>query len=59
VTSNFTEIGSDPRVQYFGNVDVGVDISVTELRRHYDAVVLCHGCEKVKRLGIPGSDLLV
>ncbi|MEQ8702033.1 MAG: FAD-dependent oxidoreductase [Bauldia litoralis] len=46
----------DPRVRYFGNVEVGRDISVAELRERYDAVVLATGASVDRKLGVPGDD---
>jgi ferredoxin/flavodoxin---NADP+ reductase len=40
-----------------GNVEVGVDISHSELMRHYTAVVYATGAQTDKSLGIPGEDL--
>jgi len=42
---------------FFGNVDVGKDISVDELRRFYDAIVFATGAQTDRHLGIPGEDL--
>jgi ferredoxin--NADP+ reductase len=47
----------DPRVRFVGNVDVGVDISLEELRRHVDAVVYTYGASLDRHLGIDGEDL--
>ena len=44
-------------VAFRGNVEVGRDISLEELRRLYDIVVLAYGCDSDRRLGIPGEDL--
>jgi ferredoxin--NADP+ reductase len=43
--------------RFFGNVEVGVDISHAELMRHYSAVVYATGAQTDKSLGIPGEDL--
>lgn len=48
---------SSPRVRYFGNVTVGRDVTLDELRRGYDAVVLATGMRGDRRLGIPGEHL--
>jgi ferredoxin--NADP+ reductase len=45
------------RVRFVGNVDVGVDIGLDELRRHVDAVVYTYGAAGDRRLGIDGEDL--
>ena len=39
------------------NVEVGVDISHTELMRHYTAVIYATGAQTDKSLGFPGEDL--
>lgn len=46
-----------PRVRFVGNVCVGADISIDELRAAYDAVVYAFGASTDRRLGIPGEDL--
>lgn len=46
-----------PGVRFVGNVDVGGDIALDELRRHVDAVVYTYGAAVDRHLGIPGEDL--
>jgi ferredoxin--NADP+ reductase len=41
----------------FGNVEVGVDVSHSELMEHYSAVIYATGAQTDKSLGIPGEDL--
>jgi ferredoxin--NADP+ reductase len=48
---------SRDRVCFFGNVEVGKDVTLDELRAMYDAVVLATGAARDRRLGIPGEDL--
>jgi ferredoxin--NADP+ reductase len=43
--------------RFIGNVEVGVDVSHSELMRHYTAVVYAIGAQTDKSLGIPGEDL--
>lgn len=43
-------------VAYFGNVEVGKDVSMDELRNMYDAIVLAVGAPTDRSLGIPGAD---
>ena len=45
------------RVRFVGNVEIGVDLSLEELRRHVDAVVYTYGAAGDRRLGIPGEEL--
>lgn len=44
-------------VRFIGNVDVGVDVSLEDLRGAYDAVVLAYGASRDRRLGITGEEL--
>jgi len=43
--------------RFLGNVEVGVDISHSELMRHYSAVIYATGAQTDKSLGIPGEEL--
>ncbi|WP_167202736.1 FAD-dependent oxidoreductase [Actinomyces respiraculi] len=43
-------------IRLIGNVEVGRDISVAELRQHYDAIVLATGADTDAELDIPGID---
>jgi len=43
-------------VRYFGNVEVGRDVTIDELREMYDAVVLAVGSPLDRPLGVPGED---
>jgi ferredoxin--NADP+ reductase len=45
------------RVRFLGNVELGRDVSVDDLHRHYDAFVVANGAAVDRRLGIPGEDL--
>jgi ferredoxin/flavodoxin---NADP+ reductase len=54
----YEKIAQRPSVAFIGNVSVGRDVSIEELGRFYDAIVLSFGAETDKRLGIPGEDLL-
>jgi ferredoxin--NADP+ reductase len=44
--------------RFFGNVEVGTDLSHDDLMRHYTAVIYATGAQTDKSLGIPGEDLL-
>ncbi|NDL60756.1 FAD-dependent oxidoreductase [Phytoactinopolyspora mesophila] len=43
--------------RYFGNVTVGKDVTLEELRRSYDAVAVSTGMRGDRRLNIAGEDL--
>ncbi len=46
-----------PRCRYFGNVEVGRDVTHEQLVERYHAVVYAVGAQTNKSLGIPGEDL--
>jgi ferredoxin--NADP+ reductase len=46
-----------PNVRFFGNVEIGRDATLEELRRLYDAVVLATGATGDRRLDLPGAGL--
>lgn len=41
VTNQFTRLCQDPRISFMGNVTLGRDVSLAELRAHYNAVCAC------------------
>jgi ferredoxin--NADP+ reductase len=43
--------------RFFGNVEVGRDISAAELAEHYNAVIYAYGAPTDRHLGIPGEEL--
>lgn len=57
VTRVFDRIGADENFRFFGNVTVGRDISVEELRGSYHAIVYAVGAQSDRKLGVPGEEL--
>lgn len=57
VSKVFEKIAANEDFRFFGNVELGVDISLTELEEIYDAVVIASGSAVGNKLGIPGEDL--
>jgi ferredoxin--NADP+ reductase len=57
VTRSFDKTAVRPGFRFFGNVDVGRDASVDDLRRHYHAVCFTTGAQTDRRMDIPGEDL--
>jgi ferredoxin/flavodoxin---NADP+ reductase len=53
----YDRIAHSPAFEFLGNVRVGVDVSVDELRSHYHAVILAYGAPHDRKLNIPGEDL--
>jgi ferredoxin--NADP+ reductase len=56
VTRSYERALGGERVRYFGNVQIGRDLSLGELRGMYDAVVLAVGAPHDRRLNVPGGD---
>src|SRR6266498_114243 len=57
VSRAFERIALKPGFRFFGNVEVGRDLSHADLVRLYDAVVYAFGSQTDRRLGVPGEDL--
>lgn len=57
ISRQFDRLFAHPGVRFVGNVEVGRDVSLDELRACFDAVVLATGLTRDRGLGIPGSDL--
>src|SRR5262249_41571876 len=57
VSRAFEKIAARPGFRFFGNVEVGRDITPEELRRFYDGVVYSVGAQTGRHLGIPGEAL--
>ncbi|XP_060970826.1 NADPH:adrenodoxin oxidoreductase, mitochondrial isoform X1 [Cannabis sativa] len=57
VVNQFSRVAQHERCSFFGNVFLGSSISLCELRKLYDVVVLAYGAESDRVLGIPGEDL--
>ena len=58
VIKDFEKVATDSRFSFLGNITVGDDVSVDELRRYYNAIVLAYGATDDRRLNIPGENLL-
>ncbi|WP_027941858.1 FAD-dependent oxidoreductase [Amycolatopsis taiwanensis] len=57
VSSAYARIAAHESFRFFGNVDVGGDVTREELTSRYDAVIYAVGTEGERKLGIPGEDL--
>jgi ferredoxin--NADP+ reductase len=58
IISRYEKAAANPSFAFFGNVQVGRDIAVEEMRRYYDAILFANGAQTDRRLGIPGEDLV-
>ena len=52
----FAKTAAHEDVNFYGNVEIGKDIGLPELRDMYDAVVLAVGAGSDRAVGIPGED---
>ncbi len=57
VSRAFEKTAAQPGFRFFGNVEVGRDVTHEELRQLYNAVVYSVGAQTDRQLGIPGEDL--
>src|SRR5690349_23142926 len=53
----FERTAQQPGFRFFGNVELGRDVSVAELLSGYHAVLIATGAALDRRLDIPGEDL--
>lgn len=53
----FRAMGANERVSFYGNVEIGKDLSVAELLAWHHAVVICNGAGRDRQLGVPGENL--
>jgi ferredoxin--NADP+ reductase len=57
IIARYEKTAAHPGFAFLGNVTVGKDITVEEMRRYYDAIVFANGAQTDRRLGVPGEDL--
>ncbi|MFB0611205.1 FAD-dependent oxidoreductase [Aurantiacibacter poecillastricola] len=57
VSRRYEKTALSDNVRFVGNVTVGEDIAMDELRELYDAVILATGAPQDRELGIAGEDL--
>ncbi len=58
VTRVFAATAARPTFRFLGNVQLGRDVLVDDLRQHYHQIVYATGNETDRRLGIPGEGIL-
>ncbi len=57
VTRVYEKTSAHPRFRFFGNVELGRDVTVDELREHYHAIIYAVGAAADRPLGITGEEL--
>ncbi|KND01113.1 NADPH-adrenodoxin reductase [Spizellomyces punctatus DAOM BR117] len=58
VIHKFETIAQDPRFRFIGNVRIGHDLDLAELKPRYDALILSYGASQDQRLGLPDEDAI-
>src|ERR1043166_2269251 len=57
VAKRYEKVALADNVRFVGNVAIGEDVAIAELRELYDAVVLATGAPNDRPLALPGADL--
>lgn len=57
VTRVYEKTASHSNFRFYGNIDIGTDLTLSDLRRHYHQICYCTGAQTDRRMGIPGEDL--
>jgi adrenodoxin-NADP+ reductase len=52
----FQELAASPNYTFIGNVNLGYDIPLSLLAKHYDSIVFAYGASKDRRLGLDGEE---
>lgn len=58
VTAAFDRIANNPRFRFFGNIELGRDFSVDDLKDYYHQILYSTGAQTDRPLGIPGDELI-
>lgn len=57
VTRVFDKIAKNPAFRFYGNVEIGKDVTLAELKDHYHQICFATGAQTDRHMGIPGEDL--
>ncbi len=57
VTKVFDKIAAHPNFRFYGNVEFGRHITLSDLREHYHQIFFATGAQSDRRMNIPGEDL--
>ncbi|MCB9006764.1 MAG: FAD-dependent oxidoreductase [Ardenticatenaceae bacterium] len=57
VTKVFDRLAKKPQFRFFGNVELGTDVTVADLRDYYHQICYTTGAQTDRYLDIPGIDL--
>jgi ferredoxin--NADP+ reductase len=57
VTKAYDRIAANPRFRYYGNVELGTDLTLEDFKRHYHQIVFTVGAQIDRSMDIPGEEL--
>lgn len=57
VTKIYDRIASNESFRYYGNVEIGRDLTHADLLEHYHQIIYATGAQTDRHMGIPGEDL--
>src|SRR5262245_33442082 len=57
VTAAFDKTASHPNFRFYGNVELGKDVTLDDLRAYYHQILLTTGAQTDRRMGIPEEAL--
>lgn len=57
VTKVYEKLAAHPRFRFFGNVEFGKHICLSDLRQYYHQILYATGAQTDRRMNIPGEDL--
>lgn len=57
ITRQFDRLFAKDNVKFAGNIEIGADIKIEDLREQFDVVALATGRPNARQLDVPGKDL--
>ncbi len=57
VTRVFHKVATQPNFRFFGNVEFGKHVMLSDLQQHYHQILYTTGAQTDRNLGVPGEDL--
>jgi len=57
VSKLFDKTLTKENVHFLGNIEVGKDFELSDLKAYFDAIIICAGAHQDRNLGIPGENL--
>ncbi len=57
VTKAFDRTARQPNCRFYGNVELGRDLAIDDLRNHYHQIIYTTGAQSDRKMNIPGEDL--